>query len=310
MATKFLDLDGLKYVITKIKALLANKQDTLTFDTTPTASSTNPATSGGIKTALDSKLSLSGGTMTGALVGTSFQTGTTAANYFQCQKFRGEGNADTYYHAIDFGYAGHDQVDFYEYGGVWNFWKNTSSTKGGTLVGSIKSTGWNGNVVGNVTGTADTAKACTGNSATATKLATARTITLTGNVTGSASFDGSGNVSITTTAGQATKATQDASGNVITTTYETKTEATTSHNTLQTNINKKQDKLTFDSTPTSGSTNPVTSGGVYDAINNGITLSIEASAGSSTWIEVPTEDFYVGGTEPTADNTIWLEVSE
>jgi len=40
----------------------------------------------------------------------------------------------------------------------------------------------------------------TGNAATATKLATARTISLTGDVTGSASFDGSGNVSIATTA--------------------------------------------------------------------------------------------------------------
>ena len=75
-------------------------------------------------------------------------------------------------------------------------------------------------------------------------------------------------------------------------------------------IAAKQDKLTFDSTPTSGSTNPVTSGGVYDAINNGITLSVEASAGSSTWIEVPTEDICIGGTEPTSQNTIWIEVSE
>lgn len=38
----------------------------------------------------------------------------------------------------------------------------------------------------------------TGNAVTATKLATARTITLSGDVTGSTSFDGSGNVSITT----------------------------------------------------------------------------------------------------------------
>ena len=38
----------------------------------------------------------------------------------------------------------------------------------------------------------------TGNAATATKLQTARTISLTGNVTGSASFDGSANASITT----------------------------------------------------------------------------------------------------------------
>ena len=35
---------------------LGNKQDTLTFDTTPTASSTNPVTSGGIYTALAAKL--------------------------------------------------------------------------------------------------------------------------------------------------------------------------------------------------------------------------------------------------------------
>ena len=39
---------------------------------------------------------------------------------------------------------------------------------------------------------------CTGNSATATKLATARTISLTGSVTGSASFDGSTNITIST----------------------------------------------------------------------------------------------------------------
>lgn len=42
--------------------------------------------------------------------------------------------------------------------------------------------------------------ALSGNAATATKLATARTISLTGGVTGSASFDGSGNISIATTA--------------------------------------------------------------------------------------------------------------
>ena len=40
---------------------------------------------------------------------------------------------------------------------------------------------------------------CNGNAATATKLATARTISLTGSVTGSGTFDGSGNLSISTT---------------------------------------------------------------------------------------------------------------
>ena len=41
--------------------------------------------------------------------------------------------------------------------------------------------------------------ALSGNASTATKLQTARTISLTGSVTGSGSFDGSGNLSITTT---------------------------------------------------------------------------------------------------------------
>lgn len=46
---------------------------------------------------------------------------------------------------------------------------------------------------------ATTAAACSGNAATATKLATARTISLSGDVTGSASFDGSANATITAT---------------------------------------------------------------------------------------------------------------
>lgn len=39
---------------------LAGKQDTLTFDSTPTASSTNPVTSGGVKTYVDGKASITG----------------------------------------------------------------------------------------------------------------------------------------------------------------------------------------------------------------------------------------------------------
>ena len=75
-------------------------------------------------------------------------------------------------------------------------------------------------------------------------------------------------------------------------------------------ISAKQDRLSFDSTPTSGSNNPVTSDGIYQALNNGVTVSIEPSAGTTTWIEVPTENLYVGGTQPTSQNTIWIEVNE
>ena len=55
--------------------------------------------------------------------------------------------------------------------------------------------GWTNTYTGNVTGSSSS---CTGNAATATKLATARTISLTGDTTGSVSFDGSANVSFET----------------------------------------------------------------------------------------------------------------
>lgn len=90
-------------------------------------------------------LPLTGGTVNGGITATNFQTGTGAANYFQCRKFRGEGNANSYYHAIDLGYSGHDSVDFYEYDPNWNFYKCTTGTKSGAvLVGNINGNGWNG----------------------------------------------------------------------------------------------------------------------------------------------------------------------
>ena len=65
--------------------------------------------------------------------------------------------------------------------------------------------------------------------------------------------------------GTATKATQDADGNTITTTYATKTELT-----------GKQDKLTFDTTPTANSTNPVTSDGVKKYVDSALALLVSA----------------------------------
>ena len=44
---------------------------------------------------------------------------------------------------------------------------------------------------------------------------------------------------------------------------------------LQTTVSGKQDRLTFDSTPLSGSSNPVTSGGIYNALQN---VSVETDA--------------------------------
>ena len=91
------------------------------------------------------KVSKSRDTMTGKLTVPQVETGDGDSNFFQCRKFRGEGDANTYYHAIDFGYQNHDQVDFHEWGGIWNFFKNTSGkANGGSLCGKITTNGWEG----------------------------------------------------------------------------------------------------------------------------------------------------------------------
>ena len=74
------------------------------------------------------------------------------------------------------------------------------------------------------------------NVASASKLAAARTISLTGNATGSASFDGTSDVSINVTVNSATKATNDGNGANIASTYVKKAGDTTTG------------KITFEST--------------------------------------------------------------
>lgn len=77
------------------------------------------------------------------------------------------------------------------------------------------------------------------------------------------------------TAGTADKAVADKSGNDIETTYATKSELSTHTRDTTVHItaaerkawNAKQSALTFDTTPTAGSTNPVTSDGIKSAID-------------------------------------------
>ena len=63
------------------------------------------------------------------------------------------------------------------------------ASKNATGIGELTGTRWNGAVTGNVTGNASTASS-------AAQLTTARTISITGNATGSASFNGTANASI------------------------------------------------------------------------------------------------------------------
>lgn len=159
---KLITLDSLKTAITKLKEVISGKADKAT--TLSGYGISDSYTKSEVDTNISAKVSKAGDTMTGKLSVPQVETGSTASNYFQCRKFRGEGTADTYYHAIDFGYQNHNQVDFYEYGGRWNFWLCTSGKSTSVAsCGFINSGGWNGNVKGNVTGS------LTGNASTATK---------------------------------------------------------------------------------------------------------------------------------------------
>lgn len=138
-----------------VSALANEKQDKLTgaqgqvvgFDENGNAVAQNAPSGGGMtEEAADGKyLKLAGGDMSGKLTAPKIETGSGNTSYFQSRKFRGEGDAATYYHAIDFGYKNHDQVDFHEYGGIWNFFKNTSGKANeGSLCGKITTNGWEG----------------------------------------------------------------------------------------------------------------------------------------------------------------------
>lgn len=148
----------------------------VTIDAELSTTSTNPVQNKVITEAIANMgggsgnyLPLTGGTVTGGITAPNFQTGTAAANYFQCRKFRGEGDADTYYHAVDFGYSGHDSVDFYEYDANWNFYQCTTGTKSGAvLVGNINGNGWNGGARLTGAPTAPTAAAGTNSTQIAT----------------------------------------------------------------------------------------------------------------------------------------------
>lgn len=76
------DLDGRYYTESEVDTLLGGKEDTLTFDTVPTASSTNPVESGGVKSALDDLLDAIMG-----LITDNVETSTTASKAYSAGDF-------------------------------------------------------------------------------------------------------------------------------------------------------------------------------------------------------------------------------
>lgn len=182
-----------------------------TVDSELSSTSVNPVQNKVINAALNNKaessalsdyLPLAGGACTGSVSAPNFQTGTATTNYFQCRKFRGEGDANSYYHAVDFGYSGHDSVDFYEYDANWNFYQCTTGTKdGAVLVGNIDGNGWNGGAQLTGAPTAPTAAVGTNTTQIATTAFVANAISGMVKSVNGVQPDASGNVSITVSGG-------------------------------------------------------------------------------------------------------------
>ena len=231
---------------------ISGKQDKLTFDTTPTADSQNPVTSDGIKKAID----------------------ISSANNVQYEKLDGinsiiragkiispsekdefnpptpgivleEQNSNIKYGSVDIRALGDRNgkisFSFYEQGGPQLF-----------------------------SYTLDEFGNFSGNAATATKAiqdASGNVITDTYPTKTGGGASGTWGINITGNAGTATKATKDGNGSIIANTYYKVSNANIMHKNLQNQINEKQDALTFDSTPTADSNNPVTSDGIKKAID-------------------------------------------
>lgn len=235
------------------------KQDKLTFDKTPKDGSTNPVTSDGVKSYVDS-LSDSVWHNSKKLICTVNLNNITKEGIYYQDEYMLNGVTLNYPLNVGMGtllvFKTPKSQSWYNDGYIQLFYPKLQNNCYQRSYFSSQ----NGDISGTWTSWASMKSADT-----AIKLATARNISLTGDVSGSVTFDGSEDVNISTTVNEskhaaasdsATVAVSDGNGNVIVDTYATKTALST-----------KQEKLVFDTTPTADSQNPVTSDGIKKAID-------------------------------------------
>jgi len=284
---------------TDIATLQTSKQDVLTFDSTPTAGSNNPVSSQGIKTYVDNStptitanLPLDYSSATGVIRGIFDSVPTNSSINFL--------NSNVIYDALQ---LKQDEIT-----------SSTNLTTGNIgVVGNLTAQGGVSGAslftTGLITGTNIQLNNSAGNQITC--LGTGNSVfsdVLCGDITASGNIGTNGNItcntggSITTTSGQIATTSgsiSTSSGDIITSTGDiTAPSGTISAGTISatgasgtitapiiiqgtTNllneINTKQDVLTFDTAPTAGSTNPVTSQGIKTYVDNS-TPSITATA--------------------------------
>lgn len=174
---------------------------------------------------------------------------------------------------------------------------NLTYCANGTIVGT---TG-NQTIGGTKTFSSQIKGSISGNAGTATKLATARTITVNGDATGSISFDGGADATLTLDVAQATKATQDGSGRTITSTYIPKTgdAGTVSvYTTVGTNTTIN------DSSPDACQTASAVT--VSNGTSNKSWVKIVRLTGSSPQVTLGTSWKWQGGSAPTLSQNGFL----
>ena len=155
-------------------------------------------------------------------------------------------------------------------GDVWNI-VNADASHG---VKAGDNVAWNGTDWDNLSGYVDlSAFAQKGDYQKTITSATANGATITFN-----HKDGTTSTTTVNNVASSISATYDAKGQKIDATYEKIADASNVHTSLQNSINTKQDKLTFDTTPTATSHNPVTSDGIKTALDTKLDKTGTAAA--------------------------------
>lgn len=248
------------------KSTWNGKQDKLTFDTAPTASSTNPVTSGGVLTALNAKANdadISTIGKSGKLADATDDATHRLVTDKEKAKWNAAAGADLPTKTSDLTNDGDGESPF----ATEEYVKQRTAS---VLV-------WKGSVAsydalpksGQTVGDTYNVVAAYGDTPAGTNYAWngSEWDALGGSIDTSA-FALKSSLATIATSGKLADATDDVTHRLVT-------------DTEKSTWNGKQDKLTFDSTPTNASSNPVTSGGVYTALAGKANTSdiIKASTG-------------------------------
>lgn len=257
------------------KSTWNGKQNALTFDSSPTAGSSNPVRSSGIKTALDTKANASSvPTKTSQLTNDSGYTTKTYVDEKVSSVYKFKGSVATYANLPTTGLTVGDVYNVvaaygtYPAGTNWAWTSdNTWDALGGSIDLSIYIKSADVSTMGK-----------TGKLSDGTQDTTHRVVTDTEKSTWNAkqnalSFDSTptaGSTNPVTSGGVKTALNSKADTSSIPTTLAALAGDSTHRvvtDTEKSTWNNKQAKLTFDTTPTANSSNPVTSGGVKTALD-------------------------------------------